>query len=75
MLHFGLSPKNTPNPFKSTSDIINAVAIGRLPDQIMFTFHPQRWTDKPFPWAKELLWQNTKNVAKYLLNLSRRSNL
>jgi hypothetical protein len=33
-----------------------------------FTFHPQRWTDQPLPWAKELVLQNTKNVAKYFLN-------
>jgi len=30
----------------------------------MITVHPQRWTDKPLPWLKELVWQNTKNVIK-----------
>jgi len=30
----------------------------------MITTHPQRWTDKPIPWTKELLWQNTKNIRK-----------
>jgi hypothetical protein len=57
--------------FKSTSDIIKAAEKEELPDQIMFTFHPQRWTDKPFPWVKELLLQNTKNVVKYFLNRMR----
>ena len=28
------------------------------------TFHPQRWTDNPLEWAKELVWQNFKNVIK-----------
>jgi hypothetical protein len=57
------------NPqFKKTNDIIFAAEKGELPNQIMFTFHPQRWTNKPLPWVKELLWQNTKNVVKYFLN-------
>jgi len=53
--------------FHSTSDIIKAAENGQLPDKIMMTFHPQRWTDKPLPWSKELIWQNVKNAGKYLL--------
>lgn len=52
-------------PFRSTSEIINACSEGGLPSQIMVTVHPQRWTDKPLPWIKELLWQNIKNLVKY----------
>jgi hypothetical protein len=55
--------------FHSTFDIINASPL--LPDQIMFTFHPQRWTDDPLPWLKELVMQNVKNVVKTIM-LSRR---
>lgn len=57
--------------FKNTTDIIKAAEDGKLQNQIMFTFHPQRWTDKPLPWVKELLLQNTKNVAKYFLSKMR----
>jgi hypothetical protein len=53
--------------FHSTFEIIQAANEGRLPDKIMMTFHPQRWTDKPLPWVKELVWQNIKNVGKYFL--------
>jgi len=53
--------------FHSTFDIIRAAEEGKLPDKIMMTFHPQRWTDKPLPWVKELVWQNMKNVGKYFL--------
>jgi hypothetical protein len=53
--------------FHSTFDIIRAAENGQLPDKIMMTFHPQRWTDKPFPWVKELVWQNVKNVGKWVL--------
>ncbi|HAF30862.1 MAG TPA: hypothetical protein DCG75_17620 [Bacteroidales bacterium] len=54
--------------FKTTFDIIKAVEKRELPNQIMFTFHPQRWTNGPAPWIKEFVWQNTKNVVKYFLN-------
>ena len=50
--------------FHSTQDIINAANAGRLPNQIMITVHPQRWTDRPIPWAKELVWQGLKNQVK-----------
>ena len=53
--------------FHSTFDIIRAAEEDNLPDKIMMTFHPQRWTDKPMPWLKELVWQNMKNVGKYFL--------
>jgi len=53
--------------FKTTFDIIRAAEESRLPDEIMMTFHPQRWTDKQIPWMKELIWQNMKNVGKYFL--------
>ncbi|MBE0637806.1 MAG: hypothetical protein IH598_04740 [Bacteroidales bacterium] len=53
--------------FHSTNDIINAANKGNLPDKIMMTFHPQRWSDKPLPWIKELLWQGVKNVGKRVL--------
>ncbi len=58
--------------FHSTFDIIKAAEEGRLPDKIMMTFHPQRWSDKPVPWVKELVWQNVKNVGKFFLVRSRK---
>lgn len=48
--------------FRSTQQIIDN--IDQLPDQVMFTFHPQRWTDNPLRWLQELLIQNMKNVVK-----------
>lgn len=42
-----------------------------LPDHLMMTFHPQRWTDKPFPWLKEWVVQKSKNSVKYFINLRR----
>jgi len=48
----------------STFDIIDALEKNLLPDKIMINVHPQRWTDKFFPWVKELIWQNLKNVIK-----------
>jgi hypothetical protein len=51
--------------FKTTKDIIDNVDL--LPDKLMITVHPQRWTDAPLPWVKELIMQNMKNVVKRLL--------
>ena len=50
--------------FRSTFDIIAEAEKGLLPDKIMINTHPQRWTDKPLPWLKELLFQKAKNVVK-----------
>jgi hypothetical protein len=60
-------PKTQNYNFRSTKYIIRAADNGQLPDQIMMTFHPQRWTDKPLPWMKELVWQNAKNVIKQMI--------
>lgn len=58
--------------FHSTKDIIKAARDGKLPDKLMITTHPQRWTNRPIPWMRELLWQNIKNVGKWIL-VSRRA--
>jgi hypothetical protein len=50
--------------YHSTFDIIKAVENGIFPDKVMMTFHPQRWTDHPLHWARELVWQGGKNVVK-----------
>lgn len=52
--------------FHDTADIIAAAERGALPNQIMFTFHPQRWNDNTYLWIKELVLQNAKNVVKRL---------
>lgn len=50
--------------FRSTNDIVRAINNKKLPQQVMFTFHPQRWNNSLIPWAKELVWQNFKNIVK-----------
>ncbi|MBC8180419.1 hypothetical protein H8E88_04770 [candidate division KSB1 bacterium] len=56
------------NRFQSTQDIIDAAYEGWLPNRIMITVHPQRWSACPvklislfhgdsfLPWIKELVW-------------------
>lgn len=53
--------------FHTTDDIIRAIYESRFPKRVMITTHPQRWTDSPFPWMKELLLQNVKNTIKYII--------
>jgi hypothetical protein len=50
--------------FRTTFDLIRAAEEGSLPDKIMINVHPQRWTNKPILWLKELVFQNIKNVVK-----------
>lgn len=48
--------------FKKTHSIIDN--IDKLPDMLMITVHPERWTDDWFLWGKQLMWQNIKNLLK-----------
>jgi len=59
--------------FCSTWNIIEAADKGLLPDKIMINAHPQRWDDKPWPWVKEFVGQNVKNVVKKYFFVSRRA--
>lgn len=53
--------------FHSTDDIIQALHEKCLPEQLMITTHPQRWTDSCYGWTKELLLQYIKNVVKRMI--------
>jgi hypothetical protein len=53
--------------FHATMEIIENLNAGKFPEQVMFTFHPQRWNDNLFLWTKELVLQNIKNMVKRFL--------
>ena len=53
--------------FHTSFDIINAALSGTFPPLTMLTIHPQRWTNKPVSWIKELITQRFKNGVKYLI--------
>lgn len=53
--------------FKNTQDIIGALEHNDLPEQMMMTFHPQRWNDDFGAWLWELIFQNIKNQVKAVL--------
>ena len=59
------------SPFKikvsSTKEIISLFSEEKMPSQIMFTFHPQRWNYMSVNWLSELILQNFKNIIKYLI--------
>lgn len=50
--------------FTATSSVIGAVLKGIFPEEAMINTHPERWTNSPLPWLKQLVWQNIKNVIK-----------
>jgi hypothetical protein len=56
---------------KGTSGIIKNLSDSTFPDKVIISTHPQRWTDGIFPWLKELVFQNLKNAAKYILSVIR----
>ena len=51
----------------TTKDIIDLFSQSKMPNQIMFTFHPQRWNYISINWLSELIVQNIKNTVKYLI--------
>ena len=53
--------------FHSTDDIIEAAEEKKLPEQLMMTTHPQRWTNRRGEWLKEKAAQSTKNMVKGLM--------
>lgn len=53
--------------YHSTNDIIQAVETGTLPEKLMITTHPQRWTDAWGEWLVEKSSQSIKNVVKRML--------
>ena len=56
--------------FHSTQNIIDTFTTrsmkngAKVPSKIMFTMHPQRWSEGGIPWLKELVLQNLKNQLK-----------
>ena len=50
--------------YHSTNDIIKAIEAGTLPERLMITTHPQRWTDVWGEWIVEKGLQSVKNVVK-----------
>ena len=56
----------------TTFELIEAAKQNRLPDHIMLTSHPQRWTNNKNEWHKELIAQIIKNGIKFCINRSRR---
>lgn len=67
----GTNPCTNPSFLKrhyhATEDIIRDLNRDDFPVRAMLTFHPQRWTDNPLQWTKELLLQNLKNQVKKII--------
>jgi hypothetical protein len=52
-----------PNSISSTDDVIQLIQSQKI-SQICLLVHPNRWCDNYGDWAKELLFQNVKNIGK-----------
>ena len=51
----------------TTPELLKAVKEDKLPDHVMMTTHPQRWTNNRAAWWKELLLQSAKNIVKRII--------
>ena len=51
----------------TTPQLIAAIEQGRLPEHVMLTTHPQRWTNNRGAWYKEAITQKLKNIIKRIL--------
>lgn len=57
--------------FRNTDDIVRAAKSQELPDRMLVTIHPQRWSESVSEWMTELLIQNLKNPVKILVKRHR----
>lgn len=53
--------------YSTTSQLINSINAGNFPGRVMFTFHPQRWTNVMTLWLKEVFAQSAKNAVKAIV--------
>ncbi len=56
----------------TTPELIAAIEQGKLPNHVMITTHPQRWTNNSKEWYIELITQTIKNGIKFCINRSSR---
>ena len=57
--------------YHTTNQLIEAIKNNELPNQMMITTHPQRWTDNKIEWSIELFSQNLKNIIKRMIICSK----
>ncbi len=53
--------------YHTTNQVVKNITENKLPDRIMITTHPQRWTNNVIHWGAEYIAQLTKNQIKRLL--------
>ncbi|WP_340817839.1 hypothetical protein [Methanolobus sp. WCC4] len=61
-----LANKDYIRNIRSTNDIIELIKSSKVP-QICILVHPNRWCDDFAGWTKELLFQNIKNIGKFMI--------
>ena len=60
--------KNTLPQIHSTNDLIQWIETSDTQSPIMINTHPQRWTNNPLAWWRELITQSIKNQIKAFIN-------
>ncbi len=52
--------------------LVEALFAGKFP-RLVFQIHPERWTDRPFEWLAQWLFDQAANSAKKVIDLTRGS--
>ncbi|MDD4489616.1 MAG: hypothetical protein PHD30_03835 [Paludibacter sp.] len=53
--------------YQSTYELIDAAKSNKLPQKMMITTHPQRWSAHYLEWLYEFLMQGIKNLVKWMV--------
>ena len=53
--------------YHTTADILRALEAGTLPSHVLFTTHPQRWSDDFWQRQLEFIKQSVKNIIKRMI--------
>jgi len=51
----------------TTEQLLHAIEQDNLPNHVMITTHPQRWTNNAREWWTELIGQTAKNIVKRII--------
>jgi len=54
-------------PYRSSFELIEAIKRNRVPNHIMISVHPQRWTNNYIKWILEIGLQSAKNNVKKII--------
>jgi hypothetical protein len=53
--------------YRTTFDMLDSLNKGEMPHKVLLNTHPHRWSKNCLEWWAEYIWQNSKNMVKWML--------